>query len=127
MNTPIPDPYLAVVAAATAPGRTPVSLQVVAHPWGRPLAGAGGVLPGGGVRDFPGELVAVQFFEELRWGFMQHRLQARQGALSASLLVALAFASCTYPPACTRRSPDRAPRDLTVLAIVIPFAIVIGY
>jgi uncharacterized protein len=70
-------------------------------------------------------LVTVQFFEELGWaGFVQHRLQARHGALKASLLVALAFAFLHLPT--YLRAPisaDSAVRDLSVLAIVIPFAI----
>jgi membrane protease YdiL (CAAX protease family) len=34
-------------------------------------------------------VLTVQFFEELGWaGFVQHRLQARHGALTASLLIA---------------------------------------
>jgi uncharacterized protein len=70
-------------------------------------------------------LVTVQFFEELGWaGFVQHRLQARHGALRASLLVALAFAFLHLPT--YLRAPisgASAVRDLSVLAIVIPFAI----
>lgn len=70
-------------------------------------------------------LVTVQFFEELGWaGFVQHRLQARHGALKASLLVALAFAFLHLPT--YLRAPisaNSAVRDLSVLAIVIPFAI----
>jgi uncharacterized protein len=46
----------------------------------------------------PLALVTVQLFEELGWaGFVQHRLQARHGALKASLLVALAFAFLHLP------------------------------
>jgi hypothetical protein len=71
-------------------------------------------------------LVTVQFFEELGWaGLVQHRLQARHGALKASLLVALAFAFLHLPT--YLRSPisgQSAIRDLSVLAIVIPFAVV---
>jgi len=71
-------------------------------------------------------LVTVQFFEELGWaGFVQHRLQARRGALKASLLVALAFAFLHLPT--YLRAPvsrESVVRDLSVLAIVIPFAIV---
>ena len=71
-------------------------------------------------------LVSVQFFEELGWaGFVQHRLQARHGALKAALLVALAFAFLHLPT--YLRAPisgASAVRDLSVLAIVIPFAIV---
>jgi membrane protease YdiL (CAAX protease family) len=71
-------------------------------------------------------LVTVQLFEELGWaGFVQHRLQARHGALKASLLVALAFAFLHLPT--YLRAPisgASAVRDLSVLAIVIPFAIV---
>lgn len=71
-------------------------------------------------------LVTVQFFEELGWaGFVQHRLQTRHGALKASLLVALAFAFLHLPT--YLRAPisgASAVRDLAVLAIVIPFAIV---
>ena len=71
-------------------------------------------------------LVTVQFFEELGWaGFVQHRLQARHGALKASLLVALAFAFLHLPT--YLRAPisgQSVVRDLSVLVIVIPFAIV---
>jgi uncharacterized protein len=71
-------------------------------------------------------LVTVQFFEELGWaGFVQHRLQARHGALKAALLVALAFAFLHLPT--YLRAPistESAVRDLSVLTIVIPFAIV---
>lgn len=71
-------------------------------------------------------LATVQSFEELGWsGFVQHRLQARHGALKASLLVALAFAFLHLPT--YLRAPisgQSAVRDLSVLAIVIPFAIV---
>ena len=67
-------------------------------------------------------LVTVQFFEELGWaGFVQHRLQARHGALKASLLVALAFAFLHLPT--YLRAPisgQSAVRDLSVLAIVHP-------
>ena len=70
-------------------------------------------------------LITVQFFEELGWaGFAQHRLQARHGALKASLLVALAFAFLHLPT--YLRAPisgQSAARDLSVLVIVIPFAI----
>jgi len=71
-------------------------------------------------------LMSVQFFEELGWaGFVQHRLQARHGALKASLLVALAFAFLHLPTYLrTPISGQSAVRDLSVLAIVIPFAIV---
>ena len=71
-------------------------------------------------------LVTVQFFEELGWaGFLQHRLQARHGALKAALLVALAFAFLHLPT--YLRAPvsgTSVVRDLSVLAIVIPFAVV---
>jgi membrane protease YdiL (CAAX protease family) len=71
-------------------------------------------------------LVTVQFFEELGWsGFVQHRLQARHGALKASLLVALAFAFLHLPT--YLRAPisgESAARDLAVLGIVVPFAVV---
>jgi membrane protease YdiL (CAAX protease family) len=71
-------------------------------------------------------LVTVQFFEELGWaGFVQHRLQARHGALKAALLVALAFAFLHLPT--YLRAPisgQSVVRDLSVLVIVIPFAIV---
>jgi len=70
-------------------------------------------------------LVTVQFFEELGWvGLVQHRLQARHGALKASLLVALAFAFLHVPT--YLRAPFSAEsvvRDLSVLVIVVPFAI----
>jgi membrane protease YdiL (CAAX protease family) len=70
-------------------------------------------------------LVTVQFFEELGWvGLIQHRLQARHGALKASLLVALAFAFLHVPT--YLRAPFSAEsvvRDLSVLVIVVPFAI----
>ena len=70
--------------------------------------------------------MTVQFFEELGWaGFVQHRLQARHGALRASLLVAVAFAFLHLPT--YLRAPlscASVMRDLSVLAIVIPFAIV---
>ena len=70
-------------------------------------------------------LVTVQFFEELGWaGFAQHRLQARHGALKASLLVALAFAFLHLPTYLrVPLSGQSAIRDLSVLVIVIPFAI----
>ena len=43
-------------------------------------------------------LVTVQFFEELGWaGFAQHQLQARHGALKASVFVALTFALLHLP------------------------------
>jgi membrane protease YdiL (CAAX protease family) len=70
-------------------------------------------------------LVTVQFFEELGWvGLVQHRLQARHGALKASLLVALAFAFLHVPT--YLRAPfsaENVVRDLSVLVIVVPFAI----
>ena len=70
-------------------------------------------------------LVTVQFFEELGWsGLVQHRLQARHGALKASLLVALAFAFLHVPT--YLRAPISAEsvvRDLSVLVIVLPFAV----
>jgi membrane protease YdiL (CAAX protease family) len=71
-------------------------------------------------------LVTVQFFEELGWaGFMQHHLQARHGALKASVLAALAFAFLHLPTYLRMPiSGQSAARDLSVLAIVIPFAIV---
>jgi uncharacterized protein len=70
-------------------------------------------------------LVTVQFFEELGWaGFVQHRLQSRHGALKASLLVALAFAFLHLPTYLSAPvSGESALRDLSVMAIVIPFAI----
>ncbi|HZA05611.1 MAG TPA: CPBP family intramembrane glutamic endopeptidase [Propionibacteriaceae bacterium] len=70
-------------------------------------------------------VLTVQFFEELGWaGFVQHRLQARHGALTASLLVALAFAFLHLPT--YLRVPISGPsalRDLSVLLIAVPFAI----
>jgi membrane protease YdiL (CAAX protease family) len=70
-------------------------------------------------------LVSVQLFEEVGWtGLVQHRLQSRHGALKASLLVALAFAFLHVPT--YLRVPISGPsaiRDLSVLAIVLPFAI----
>jgi CAAX protease family protein len=70
-------------------------------------------------------LVTVQFFEELGWaGLVQHRLQARHGALKAALLVALAFAFLHVPT--YLRAPisgESVVRDLSVLVIVLPFAI----
>jgi membrane protease YdiL (CAAX protease family) len=70
-------------------------------------------------------LVTVQFFEELGWaGLVQHRLQARHGAFKASLLVALAFAFLHVPT--YLRAPvsgESVVRDLSVLVIVLPFAI----
>ena len=70
-------------------------------------------------------LVTVQFFEELGWaGFVQHRLQSRHGALQASLLVALAFAFLHLPTyLSTPISGQSALRDLSVMVIVIPFAV----
>ena len=70
-------------------------------------------------------LVTVQFFEELDWaGFVQHRLQSRHGALKASLLVGLAFAFLHLPTYLSAPiSGERALRDLSVMVIVIPFAI----
>jgi len=70
-------------------------------------------------------LVTVQVFEELGWtGFVQHRLQPRHGALKASLLVALAFAFLHLPTYLSAPiSGDSARRDLSVMVIVIPFAI----
>jgi uncharacterized protein len=70
-------------------------------------------------------LVTVQFFEELGWaGFVQHRLQSRHGALKASLLVALAFAFLHLPTYLSAPfTGESALRDLSVMAIVIPFAI----
>jgi membrane protease YdiL (CAAX protease family) len=67
----------------------------------------------------------VQVFEELGWtGFVQHRLQPRHGALKASLLVALAFAFLHLPTYLSAPiSGDSALRDLSVMVIVIPFAI----
>jgi len=74
---------------------------------------------------YPDSQRRVQFFEELGWaGFVQHRLQARYGALKASLLVALAFAFLHLPT--YLRAPisgQSVVRDLSVLVIVIPFAI----
>jgi membrane protease YdiL (CAAX protease family) len=55
-------------------------------------------------------LVTVQLFEELGWfGFVQHRLQARHGALGASLLVALAVAFLHLPTYLRTRSAGPAP------------------
>jgi uncharacterized protein len=70
-------------------------------------------------------LVTVQFFEELGWaGFVQHRLQPRHGALQASVLVALAFAFLHLPTYLSAPiSGGSALRDLSVMVIVIPFAI----
>jgi uncharacterized protein len=70
-------------------------------------------------------LVTVQFFEELGWaGFVQHRLQSRHGALKASVLVALAFAFLHLPTYLSAPiSGGSAFRDLSVMVIVIPFAI----
>ena len=70
-------------------------------------------------------LVTVQFFEELGWaGFVQHRLQPRRGALKASLLVALAFAYLHLPTYLNAPvSAESALRDLSVMVIVMPFAI----
>ncbi|HJV12677.1 MAG TPA: type II CAAX endopeptidase family protein [Propionibacteriaceae bacterium] len=70
-------------------------------------------------------LVTVQLFEELGWtGFVQHRLQARHGALKASLLVALAFAFLHLPTYLSAPiSGQSALRDLSVMLIVIPFAV----
>ena len=43
-------------------------------------------------------LVTVQLFEELGWtGFVQHTLQARHGALKASVMVGVAFAMIHLP------------------------------
>jgi uncharacterized protein len=69
-------------------------------------------------------LVTVQLSEELGWaGFVQHRLQARHGALKASLLVALAFAFLHLPTYLhSPISGQSAVRDLSVLMIVVPFA-----
>jgi membrane protease YdiL (CAAX protease family) len=70
-------------------------------------------------------LVTVQVFEELGWaGFAQHRLQTGHGALKASLLVALAFAGLHLPTYVSAPiSGESAIRDLSVMVIVIPFAI----
>jgi membrane protease YdiL (CAAX protease family) len=70
-------------------------------------------------------LVTVQLFEELGWaGVVQHRLQARHGALKASLLVALAFAFLHLPTYLSAPiSIASALQDLSVMVIVIPFAI----
>ena len=70
-------------------------------------------------------LVTVQLFEELGWaGFVQHRLQSQHGALKASLLVALAFAFLHLPTYLSAPiSGAGALRDLSVMVIVIPFAI----
>lgn len=70
-------------------------------------------------------LVTVQIFEELGWaGFVQHRLQNRHGALKASLLVALAFAFLHLPTYLSAPiSAGAAIRALSVMVIVIPFAI----
>jgi len=70
-------------------------------------------------------VVTVQFFEELGWaGFVQHRLQARHGALKASLLVALAFAFLHLPTYLSVPiNQGRALNDLSVMVIVVPFAI----
>jgi len=70
-------------------------------------------------------LVSVQFFEELGWsGLLQHRLQARHGPLKASLLVALAFAFLHVPTYLSvPLSGPSAVRDLSVLIIVMPFAV----
>ena len=69
--------------------------------------------------------MTVQLFEELGWaGLVQHRLQARHGALKASLLVALTFAFLHVPT--YLRAPlsgESVVRDLSVVVIVIPFAI----
>ena len=56
--------------------------------------------------------------------FVQHRLQSRHGALKASLLVALAFAFLHLPTYLSAPvSGESALRDLSVMPIVIPFAI----
>jgi uncharacterized protein len=70
-------------------------------------------------------LVTVQVFEELGWaGFVQHRLQSRHGALKASFLVALVFAFLHLPTYLSAPiSGAGALRDLSVMVIVIPFAI----
>jgi len=70
-------------------------------------------------------LVTVQVFEELGWsGFVQHRLQSRHGALKGSFLVALAFAFLHLPTyLSTPISGQSALRDLSVMVIVIPFAV----
>jgi membrane protease YdiL (CAAX protease family) len=55
---------------------------------------------------------------------VQHRLQARHGALKASLLVALAFAFLHAPTYLrTPISAESLVRDLSVLVIALPFAI----
>jgi membrane protease YdiL (CAAX protease family) len=70
-------------------------------------------------------LVTVQFFEELGWaGFVQHRLQSRHRALKAALLVGLAFAFLHLPTYLSAPiSGESAIRDLSVMVIVIPFAV----
>lgn len=70
-------------------------------------------------------LVTVQFFEELGWaGFVQHQLQARHGALTASLLLGMAFAFLHLPTYLSVPvSASSAVQDLTVLVVVLPFAI----
>jgi membrane protease YdiL (CAAX protease family) len=70
-------------------------------------------------------VVTVQFFEELGWsGFVQHRLQARHGALKASALVALAFAFLHLPTYLSVPIHGQsALNDLSVMVIVVPFAI----
>jgi uncharacterized protein len=70
-------------------------------------------------------LVTVQIFEELGWaGFVQHRLQARHGALKASVLVGLAFAFLHLPTYLAAPvTVESSIRSLSVLVIVVPFAI----
>lgn len=72
----------------------------------------------------------------VRWrvgaGFLQHRLQARHGALKAALLVGLAFAFLHLPTYLSVPvSVPSVTRDLSVLVVVVPFAllfrILIGY
>ena len=108
-------PFGAMLLAPLFLGRAP--LQGMVHNW--PLV----------FTHFAPQLllavVTVQFFEELGWaGFVQHRLQAQHGALKGSLLVALAFAFLHLPTYLSVPiNGGSALRDLSVMVIVVPFAI----
>lgn len=73
-------------------------------------------------------LVTVQIFEELAWtGFAQHRMQAVRGALKASVMLGLAFATVHSPMYLigVPLTAENVVRALALQLIVVPLAILI--
>ena len=106
-------------------GTLAVAPFVAGTPLG-PLADQSGALLWAFSTEIVVALVTVQLFEEIGWlGFAQHTLQARHGALKASLLLAPAF-GLVHLPFYFIGAPitvQRAGMVLAQMLMVIPFAV----